>query len=218
MSFILDALRKSERERQRTKEPGVAELWTHGKRGSRTFWIPLVMLLVGLNFSLLLFLWIKGNPQPAEEITVVEQDRNIAVTEPVTTRPRPISSARQENQAARSLSAEIPVTDTDTQTQQAAAAITPAKPASASTPAAAPKAYQGLPSLLELSLAGTVSLPPLHLDIHVYSEQPAERFVFINMRKYREGDTLNEGPVVDAITGEGVVLAHQGRRFIVTRE
>ena len=41
---------------------------------------------------------------------------------------------------------------------------------------------------------------------YFYGYKPAERFVFINMSKYWEGDTLKEGPSIDAITDRGVVL------------
>jgi general secretion pathway protein B len=53
----------------------------------------------------------------------------------------------------------------------------------------------------------------LHLDVHVYSETPQERFVLINMRNYHEGERLQEGPVVDAITPGGVILSFRGQRF-----
>ena len=46
-----------------------------------------------------------------------------------------------------------------------------------------------LPTLNDLSATGT-TLPELHLDIHVHSRNAGERFVFVNMRKYVEGETL----------------------------
>jgi len=55
----------------------------------------------------------------------------------------------------------------------------------------------------------------LRLDVHVYSERPRDRFVLINLQKYREGERLQEGPVVDEITAEGVVLSLQGEKFLV---
>ncbi|NOR67834.1 MAG: GspB domain-containing protein, partial [Woeseiaceae bacterium] len=61
-------------------------------------------------------------------------------------------------------------------------------------------------------------LPDLHLDIHVYSDQPAERFVFVNMNKYREQARLAEGPLVKEITPEGVILEHLGNGFLLPRE
>lgn len=78
--------------------------------------------------------------------------------------------------------------------------------------------YGNLPTLEELTLAGSISLSPVRIDMHVYSPLPTERFVFINMNKYREGDTLREGPVLTEITEDGVILAHQGRSFLLTRE
>jgi general secretion pathway protein B len=63
-----------------------------------------------------------------------------------------------------------------------------------------------------------MQLPDLHLDIHVYSEVPKDRFVFINMSKLREGSQLAEGPVVAEITPDGVVLGHQGQYFLLSRE
>jgi general secretion pathway protein B len=61
-------------------------------------------------------------------------------------------------------------------------------------------------------------LPDLHLDIHVYSDQPADRFVFINMKKYKENSTLTEGPGVREITPDGVVLEHAGTAFLLPRD
>jgi general secretion pathway protein B len=70
----------------------------------------------------------------------------------------------------------------------------------------------------ELRADGSLRLPELHLDIHVYSEKPAERFVFINMGKYKEGDRLAEGPAVREIRPDGVVLDQGGTRFLMPRQ
>ena len=75
-----------------------------------------------------------------------------------------------------------------------------------------------LPTLNELRADGTLQLPEMHLDIHVYSGQPADRFVFVNMSKYKESATLAEGPVVREITQDGVVLDFRGTRFLLPRE
>jgi general secretion pathway protein B len=75
-----------------------------------------------------------------------------------------------------------------------------------------------LPSINEINLTGAQALPELHLDVHVYATQAAERFVYINMRKYHEGNSLPEGPVVEHIRRDGVVLNYQGLRFILPRQ
>ena len=75
-----------------------------------------------------------------------------------------------------------------------------------------------LPTVQELRADGTLALPDLHVDIHVYSEVPTDRFVFINMNKYNEGSRLAEGPVVKEITTDGVVLDQGGTVFLVPRD
>jgi general secretion pathway protein B len=75
-------------------------------------------------------------------------------------------------------------------------------------------ATQSLPSADELAARGAV--PALHLDLHVYSPSPAQRFVFVNSHKYREGEALQEGPVVEQITPDGAVLSFHGTRFKLT--
>jgi len=73
----------------------------------------------------------------------------------------------------------------------------------------------GLPSADQLAATG---IPALNLDLHVYATVPAQRLVFINARKYREGETLQEGPVVSEITPTGVVLEYQGRSYLLTHD
>ena len=75
-----------------------------------------------------------------------------------------------------------------------------------------------LPSISELNLTGADALPDLHLDVHVYATKPAERFVYINMRKYREGTTLADGPVLERIRRDGVVLDYHSLRFVLPRQ
>ena len=60
--------------------------------------------------------------------------------------------------------------------------------------------------------------PSMHLDIHVYSAKPADRFVFVNMHKYTEGQALKEGPMLERISQDGAVLNHRGLRFLLPRQ
>jgi len=58
-----------------------------------------------------------------------------------------------------------------------------------------------------------MTLPTLSLDVHVYSDSSNERFVFINMRRYREGSITEEGLSVDSIDLKGVILSLDGEQF-----
>ncbi len=88
----------------------------------------------------------------------------------------------------------------------------------ASSPASKIISDPGLPTVEQLIGAGTLDLPVLNLDLLVYNDVPGVRFVVINGRKYREGAQLTEGPTLESITPEGVVLASQGQRFTLNRK
>jgi general secretion pathway protein B len=81
-----------------------------------------------------------------------------------------------------------------------------------------PADQEVLPSISEINLGGTQSLPDMHLDVHVYATGRSDRFVYINGRKYREGSTLAEGPVLERIRRDGVVLNYRGLRFVLPRQ
>lgn len=92
-----------------------------------------------------------------------------------------------------------------------------ASPPQAAPPAAAvpePAATDDLPTWPQVPPALFAQLQDsLRLDVHVYANNPSERFVLVNLQKYREGETLREGPLLEAITPEGIVLSFRGQRF-----
>ena len=74
-----------------------------------------------------------------------------------------------------------------------------------------------LPTIDEARLEN-INVPELHLDIHVYSDKPKDRFVFINMTKLKEGSQLNQGLKIIEIMPDGVTLDYEGYLFILPRE
>jgi general secretion pathway protein B len=119
---------------------------------------------------------------------------------------------------------EIPVEQSATTAKPAPAAHSAPRPEPAPAPAAAAAADEDakaenaevLPLISEVDL-GSVGIPELHLDVHVFATKPSDRFVYINMRKYHEGATLQEGPVIEHIRRDGVVLSYHGVRFLLPR-
>ncbi len=57
------------------------------------------------------------------------------------------------------------------------------------------------------------AIPALEVNVHTYAQSREERMVLINMKRYREGDRLAEGPTIQSITPTGVVLVHEKLRF-----
>ncbi len=60
-------------------------------------------------------------------------------------------------------------------------------------------------------------LPRPRLDVHVHADDPAARFVMVGMRKYREGDALPDGSVLERIERDGIQLDYRGQRYRLPR-
>ena len=231
MSFILDALKKSEAERQRQASPGLIEPAIVRPRGSpRTLTIGLLALL-GVN-SLVLGIVLLRRPSasapsranPAATATALPASAAVpgAPHARPDAAPMPSGSALPSPGDAAGFAPEVPVTSPENPiVAEARARLNAAgSPPSVSADGTAPddpSNLETLPTLAQMHFAGTDTLAPLHLDVHVYSPDPAQRFVFINGHKYVEGSTLAEGPRIVRIRPDGVELAYHGRRFLLPR-
>lgn len=71
-------------------------------------------------------------------------------------------------------------------------------------------------SASELSSAFRTAIENLKLEVLLYGESAADRMVFINGRKYVEGQRIGDRVAVERITAEGAVLAYEGQRFLLT--
>lgn len=208
MSFILDALKKSEAERQRQNVPGFASVPDASAGKSRYKWIWLVALLLGINLVALVAVLYMAN-RSVEPVTT---------TTPVAVENKDQSSGSFSDivaQAKRTQSTPVDASTGDgPANEEASEASMPVVTESPDQPTVS----ESFATFNDLRARGTLTLPDLHLDIHVFSGQPAERFVFINMTKYKENAKLSEGPVIKQITPEGVVLDYEGTNFLLPRE
>lgn len=219
MSFILDALRKSEAERQQQAGGEFSNVPSSSDSSQSPKWLWILGLLLLVNVVVLLGILLRPDAAPEADTPPEPLTVEPAQIEPAPTAARP---AEETGQAAPSFEEQVAIARENQPLPDPAAtedtAPGPGNPAPAAEATVPPATGERLMTLDELRLAGTVQLPELHLDIHVYAEDPAERFVFINMNKHREDSRLDEGPVVAEITPEGVVLRHQGRTFLLPRE
>jgi general secretion pathway protein B len=208
MSFILDALRKSEHQRQKNTTPGIADNVVKPAQTKRSPWLTLAVILLLVNGVLVITLWWRS--EPAEPEVAAQQ---------ASQQPRQAPDRMSNRQPASNPVA--PQTQTNTSgSSPTEITVTPDAGLPQTSPVVQiPNATSSnLPSLETLQLQGVFTLPPMRVDIHVYSSVPAERFVFINMKKHREGSQLNEGPTVDSITPEGVIMTWKGHRFVMSKD
>lgn len=214
MSYILDALRKSEAERRQQQAPGLASLPGGGRsrRGGGRAWLLGGLLLVNAVVLTALLLREPAPQTAAAPVTAAPIERPSARFSEV------VRDAREATPVTPAATAPAPASDdpgTAVRRDEPPPRTTPVESAPSEPE---PAQVAALPTLMELRAGGDFSVPQLHLDIHVYSETASQRFVFINMSKYRENEALAEGPTVDEIRSDGVVLRHRGRAFLLPRE
>lgn len=58
--------------------------------------------------------------------------------------------------------------------------------------------------------------PKLQIQVVVYDDVPAQRMVFIDGRRYAEGDKVDADTVIERITPEGAIVTRRGQRFTLT--
>jgi len=222
MSFILDALKKSESDRQRHSGPALFEVKVAPPRSALPLWAVAVAALLVVNLAILMWmLW----PHPAAR----SADSSTAATR---------LAAQGPQAAAASTPAPPPLSLTAPAASPAAPALPPTPAvargagdnpddyAPAAEPAAAPSlsnrvrraTADGVPLYQDAAATAGASIPQLRLDLHVFAQRPQDRFVMINMHKLREGDSLPEGVHVDSITPEGAVLSYGAARFLLPRD
>jgi len=239
MSFILDALKKSETDRQRQTAPALFEVKVAAPRQRFPYWAVGLVVLLGVNALVLAWLLLRdGTDTPATttatatvpatagesraETTASQSGATVTLPATVTLTIPPTSGLNVSTGAADAgvvapseepplaeeplLSERQPSIPPDYDARDYQPAVTPAQ---ANATAAR---STGVPSRDEVLAQGT-QLPELRLDLHVYDSDPAARFVFINMRKLREGESLPDGVRVDEITPSGARLWFRGTRF-----
>lgn len=221
MSFILDALRKSEHERQRSALPGLSHVPLATPSPGLPRWAIVVIGSLAAAVLVLGGAWWQSTRAPADVAAPLA-----TVERPVTLPPAPTTSEQPANpvvERAATPRASEPASGGASALANAAAPAAQPVPGEASfsppaDPQPAPAADEPvLPSAAALLAQGIV-VPPLHLELLRYREQAQDRFVFINGRKYVEGERLVEGPQVVSIVPAGAVLAHAGRRFMLVSE
>ena len=96
-----------------------------------------------------------------------------------------------------------------------AGTATPTPGANAPAPVEA-KPGDALALIWELPLATRRDLPEIKLTMHVYAEDPAQRFIIVNGERHAEGDDVGSLKLIE-IRKDGVVFQIDKQRFLYPR-
>ena len=205
MSFILDALKKSENERQQSAVRRISEMPTVIHRNKAPLWM--IGMIIGLTAGVFLLGWAWLNDvRPLNQTVDVVAENSLGQSPQVSlTEALDPTSLESENNLGLELESDLDVP-------------IPEQPLTAeSSPVTLVPDTSTIPSMSDLLSYG-VQIPGLTLELHVFSPSPADRFVFINSSKYLEGENITEETNIIEITEEGVIIAHETQLFLLPRQ
>lgn len=245
MSIILDALKKSERERQAGQVPGMSQVVNESSI-SRPRWVAWVVGLLAIVNAGGIGFWLYRDHLPKSPVL-----GDLKVTPAAS----PVSQREEASQAPVSVPITPPLGDS-------AQSVPPLQiqphpepleqrpsfpmPEHLMPPANPPRATQeeddpvdeeleaegvakplisagkspqgqGFPRLNDLPEAFQSRIPSFRITMFAYSENPQDRFVIVNMKKLVAGDLLPGGVLLIEIRAENLVGELDGQKFLIPR-
>ncbi len=257
MSYILNALRKSDRERQASQQVTNRILEQEPERRQSMFrWIG-VIVIVNLIAIACLFWYVTKSientetteiPKRPPASIVSEQRSSDSLTRVEEPKPKlslerkttPIAELTNSNvspkrQAPSKYKLEIKPNDTlrpvrpvkeqkPLTAAKAPLVTTPVpepvvvpQPFAIAPPEPKPERANDIPWLREMPFEFRQTVPKMNINVFVYASDPSERFVLIDMVKYKPGQDTKDGVGIVEIKQDGLVVRYDGRIFMLER-
>lgn len=215
MSYILEALKKADRERSLGDVPDLETAhWGERSRRRPYRWVWVVVALLLVNGALLAVLLGRDDDpdvagQAPKRLIPGIDTANVQTPRQITRPREPVYMPPVVQAPASATVQQSPVVATQSSYMR--------QPAPVEAPVAAPASSSGVPYWDDLPLEYRSGLVLPHIDVHVYSENPARRFILVELQKYREGEALENGAMVEVINEDSIQLYYQGTRFLMER-
>ncbi len=217
MSYILDALRRAQAERERGQVPGLeARTLVHTpppppRRSVALWWLSgaVALAMLGLTLSI----WLLRGAEAPVRAPVVGQAPTPTPTPTHTPTPT-LSPTTPTSTTPVLVPVPMPVTPT-TMVVVSAPAPPPAPQVAAAPPPAPPSASVRAVQLGQLSAELRRELPVLTVGGAIWSDNAASRFVIVNGQVLREGEAAAPGVLLERIGPKAIFLRWRDWRIEV---
>ena len=230
MSYILDALKKSDQERQQGSSPHLYSLHSNAppRRNATPFyqrrglWLVLGGLLLS-GICLGIFWLVNRDSVPLNPPVPHEASSDGKITQPAVQKPTGKEAPMHTPQESRRITA----TAADTKDNSVPQVIikennvvlrsVPLKEKTSPPPEMVPTTGKtaSVARLQDLPADIRATVPELKFAGHTYSKDPAQRMIIVNGQILREGAMISAGTRLAQITWDGVIIDFQGNRFLV---
>jgi general secretion pathway protein B len=212
MSYILDALKKSEQERGHGNIPGVQTVHTSSLNyhNKKVVWPYVLITAVLLNIVAIVYFYLDrdktsigntaisevSNDENIQGIVVDKDNLNDSITKQIAITPPAINDTTPQQNTTRNT--EVIVSNEKI----------PAPPAAIITDSNADVIdFHDLPDSIKQQL------PSIAVSAHVYSSNPLQRSIVINNNFLEEGEYILDDLILQEITTDGAIFYYQGTRF-----
>lgn len=220
MSYILDALKKSDQERQQGASPNLHS--THGpiigqRRNSSSIFKQQPFLLVSGGVVLLcaflgIFFFLQHRFFSEQDATKTPDTALLSTVPQTATTTSLTQVANQDSEKNGTSSQKVAVIEKNKVAFSTTGdESTPDPPTSITAKAA----QTSVPLLEDLPAALQKEIPHLKFAGHTYSKKPSQRIIIINGKILREGDMITPSTFLQEITWEGVTIESNSVRFRV---
>lgn len=214
MSFVLDALKLSEKRRSRFARPVYAHPPPVQRRGRRWRW--LAVLAAAIVAGIFLAWRLVAPPSPVSLPVAANGADMFASAESEVAPANAASTTVDGPEVPRDLNRVAPggalsaSTGNEQPSADAPVSVAAAQPMPAAQPA-------GPAEALPLEIVPP-DWPALTLQMLFYSPERERSFVQINGRNYRVGESLDSGPEVLEIAPHAVILAYRGKKALLAMD
>jgi general secretion pathway protein B len=228
MSYILDALKKSEQERGHGNVPDVQTVHSSSlnyRNDKKALWPYILIFAVLLNLLAIGYFILSkespvGVPPPVTESTNSIPVNTVSPDLPAApdsmadksiqaqaSKPSPVSTATTANQSNRAAAQEK---DTAKKATPAVSQTISERPEPRTAPA---EDREDIIDFHELPESIKQQIPTITISAHVYSSNPLQRSIVINNNFMEEGEYILDDLVLYEITRDGAIFNYQGTLF-----
>lgn len=207
MSYILEALKKSQQERDAiaAEHPPVFSQAINQNKSSKLTVLLLALFVSVVLLAVLLFFTLKTTSNNTEQVINIEPSQILAA--------EPMMLEQVVSPPDVMVLVEAKVSETEQQQSEPLALPEEIKQQTSAAVPAATVQERRLPPLDSLR-----KIPALIINSHIYSSLPNKRSVTINNRSQREGDYLSSDVFIKEITAQGLVIEVDGWPLNISRQ
>ena len=210
MSYILDALKKSEQQRGQGKIPDVQTVHSSSlnyRNDKRAIWPYILITAVILNLIAIVYFIVDKN---SVEVTSVVENTRIKTEEDISTLR---ATPNEENNNIESPTKTPEKIRTDETVQIKPSPPAPVKKITPAVITIQNDTQEDIVEYFDLPESTRLQIPTITVSAHVYSSNPVQRSIVINNKFLEEGDYVLDNLILYEITADGAIFYFGDTRF-----